>query len=332
MRALLLEKHSLIENNPLHLKEIDEPLLSEDEILIKVSACGICHTDLHIVEGELTGGKLPVVPGHQIVGRVAKLGKSVRKFSVGERVGIPWLYSTCKDCKFCRTQRENLCTNAKFTGFNVDGGFAEYVKVHEDFAYSIPQVFSDEHAAPLLCAGVIGYRSFRLSESAKGDVLGLFGFGASAHIVLQVAREMDIKVFVFSRSESHRKLAKELGAEWIGTLNDKPPELLDSAIIFAPAGELVPQALARLDRGGRLVLAGIHMSPVPQMEYRLLYHERSIKSAANSTREDIIEFLEIASRIGIKTEVQVFSLEEGNKALKMLKDGKINGAGVLRIS
>lgn len=331
MRALLLEKHSLIENNPLQLKEIDEPSLSEEELLVKITACGICHTDLHVVEGELEGGKLPVVPGHQIVGRVVKLGKNVRKIKLGDRVGIPWLNSTCGECKFCRTDRENLCKKATFTGYNVDGGFAEYIKIKDGFAYPIPSEFSDEHAAPLLCAGVIGYRSFRLTESKEGEVLGLFGFGASAHIVLQIARYRNVRVFVFSRSESHRKLAEKLGAEWTGTLNDNSPEFLDSAIIFAPAGELIPQALVRLDRGGRLVLAGIHMSPVPQMEYRLLYHERSIKSAANSTREDVIEFLEIASRIGIKTEVQVFSMEEGNKALKMLKNGKINGAGVLRI-
>lgn len=331
MRTLILEKHDVIENNPLKLKEISEPKISDEEVLIRVSACGICHTDLHVVEGELKGGKMPVVPGHQIIGSVVRAGKMVKKFEIGERVGIPWLNSTCGECKFCRSGRENLCAKAQFTGYNVDGGFAEYVKINEDFAYSIPSVFSDEHAAPLLCAGVIGYRSFRLTESKEGDILGLFGFGASAHIVLQIARHEDIRVFVFSRNENHRGLARKLGAEWTGTINDKTPELLDSAIIFAPAGELVPVALARLDRGGRLVLAGIYLSQIPGIEYSLLYHERCVVSTTNSTRQDIIEFLKVAGEIQVKTEIEVFSIEEANKALQMLKKGKINGAGVLRI-
>lgn len=331
MKALILKKSNLIENNPLKLKEIPEPRIASNELLVRVSVCGICHTDLHVVEGELPGRKVPVVPGHQIIGRVEAVGSKVKRFRAGARVGIPWLNSTCGECKFCKSNRENLCSNAKFTGYNIDGGFAEYVKIHENFAYSIPTEFTDENATPLLCAGVIGFRAFRLTESKKGDILGLFGFGASAHIVLQVAKYMGIKVFVFSRSENHRGLARDLGSDWTGTINDKIPEMLNSAIIFAPAGEIVPMALARLDRGGRLILAGIHMSPLPQMEYNLLYHERSIKSVANSTRQDVVDFLKIAIDIQVKTEVQIFSIDEGNKALQMLKEGRINGAGVLRI-
>lgn len=331
MKAIILEEHGSINDNPLKVAEMPVPELSENEILIKVSVCGICHTDLHVVEGDLKGGRMPVIPGHQIAGRVMKTGKGVSAFKVGDRAGIPWLNSACGRCRFCRSERENLCPEAKFTGYSVDGGYAEYVKVHQDFAYHLPESISDEHVAPLLCAGVIGYRAFRLSEVKKGDVLGLFGFGASAHIVLQVAKFSGQKVFVFSRSEDHRKLAEKLGADWTGQADSEPPELLNSAIIFAPRGDLVPKALKKLDRGGTLVLAGIHMSGIPEMEYNLLYHERCIKSVANSTRKDVIEFLDLAAKIPVKTEIEVFLLEEANRALQLLKNGKINGAGVLKI-
>ncbi len=331
MKALVLKKPERIEKNPLTLEDVPIPEIGANEILIKVSACGICHTDLHIIEGELTGGKLPVIPGHQITGKVVKVGKAVTGFREGDRVGIPWLYSTCGKCRFCRSEKENLCPEAGFTGYSVDGGYGEYVKISQDFAYPLPESIPDENVAPLLCGGVIGYRAFSLTGPREGDVLGLFGFGASAHIVIQVARFFKERVFVFTRSKKHQKIAEDLGAEWTGTADDKPPESLNAGIIFAPAGELIPKALERLDRGGVLVLAGIHMSPVPEMDYNLLYYERCIKSAANSTRRDVSEFLSLAGRIPVKTEIEVFPLEEANRALQLLKGGRLNMAGVLKI-
>lgn len=331
MKALILEKPGVINSNPLKPAEVLVPDLADNEILIKVSACGICHTDLHVIEGELRGGKLPVIPGHQIAGRVVKIAKGVTRFKEGDRAGIPWLYSTCGKCRFCISGRENLCLDAKFTGYSVDGGYAEYVKIHQDFAYTLPDSISDENIAPLLCAGVIGYRAFRLAETKEDGILGLFGFGASAHIVIQIAKFFKQRVFVFSRSQKHRELAENLGADWTGTAEEDLPELLNGAIIFAPAGEIVPKALKKLDRGGTLVLAGIHMSPIPDMDYNLLYFERALKSAANSTRKDVTEFLELASEISVKTEIEVFPLKEANSALRLLKSGKINMAGVLKI-
>jgi propanol-preferring alcohol dehydrogenase len=331
MRALILERHESISNNPLRTSEVPVPELKDDEILLRVSFCGICHTDLHVIEGELKEGKMPVIPGHQIVGRVVEIGRNVQRFRKGDRAGIPWLYFTCGKCRFCKGGQENLCPEAEFTGYTVDGGYAEYVKVPQNFAYSLPESISDEHVAPLLCAGVIGYRAYRLTGAKEGDVLGLFGFGASAHIVIQIAKYLKQRVFVFSRSKDHRRLAERLGADWTGGAEDKPPELLNSAIIFAPSGKLVYDALVKLDRGGTLVLAGIHMSPIPELNYNLLYYERCIKSAANSTRGDVNDLLGIAEKIPVKTEVNIFNLTEANRALKMLKEGKISGAGVLKI-
>ncbi|MEW6456821.1 MAG: zinc-dependent alcohol dehydrogenase family protein [Acidobacteriota bacterium] len=331
MRAAILKKQKPIEENPLEIVEISEPVPENREIRVKISYCGICHTDLHIVKGDLPLKKIPVIPGHQIIGIVDKMGNGVKKFKEGDRVGIPWLNSTCGRCYYCKNGMENLCDGAKFTGYHVDGGYSEYTVVSEDFAYKVPEEFVDIKTAPLFCAGVIGFRALRLSNVREGSILGLFGFGASAHIVIQVAKYLNCRVFVFSRSEKHRKMAEKLGAEWTGTINDKPPDSIESGIIFAPAGDIVIEALKILKKGGTLALAGIYMSPIPGIEYKLIYNERSIKSVANSTRQDVIDFLEIARKVPVHPEVQVFPLEQANHALTLLKHGKINGAGVLQI-
>ncbi len=331
MRGMVLERISEIESNPLKLLEIDIPEPSSDEVLIKISACGICHTDLHVIEGELPPKKIPLIPGHQIVGLVEKTGNDVKKLKKGDRVGVAWLYSSCGKCKYCLKGMENLCESPQFTGYTKDGGYAEYVVSKEDFTYKIPENFSDVDSAPLLCAGIIGYRSFKLSNVKKGENLGLYGFGASAHIVLQIAKFYECKVFVFSRSEKHKKLAEELGADWVGTSKDKPSEELDSVIIFAPVGELCISALKVLRKGGTVASAGIHMSPIPSFPYELLYNEKVIKSVANSTREDAIELLSLAPKIPIKTKVEVFPMEDANIVLQLLKKGDINGAGVLKV-
>lgn len=331
MRGMVLKKIDKIENNPLKLSEIDVPVPSSDEVLIRVSYCGICHTDLHVIEGELPPKKLPLIPGHQIVGVVEETGENVKELKKGDRVGVAWLHSSCGKCKYCLKGMENLCDSPEFTGYTVDGGYAEYTLSKEEFTYKIPENFSDADSAPLLCAGIIGYRSFRLSNVKEGENLGLYGFGASAHIVLQIAKFYGCKVFVFSRSEKHRKLAEELGADWVGTSKERPPEELDSAIIFAPVGELYIDALKILRKGGTVASAGIYMSFLPSFSYELLYNERIMRSVANSTRLDAIELLSLASKIPIKTTVEIFSLEEANKALQLLKKGDINGAGVLKV-
>jgi propanol-preferring alcohol dehydrogenase len=284
------------------------------------------------VEGDLALPRLPTIPGHQIVGRVDAIGAGVTRYQVGDRLGIPWLYWTCGRCCYCLAGKENLCENIRFTGLHVDGGFAEYTLVGESFAYPIPDIFSDVEAAPLLCAGIVGYRSLRLSRVQPGQRLGLYGFGASAHLIIQVARYWNCEVFVFTRSEHHRKLARTLGAAWAGGAEDDPGALMDSSIIFAPAGSLVPAALRILDKGGVLALGGIHMSPIPEMPYDLLWHERTIQSVANSTRQDAIDFLRVAAEVPVKTEIELFPLEQANEALLRLKRSKINGAAVLQVS
>lgn len=332
MKAMLLRQPRPIDDSPLERVELPRPVPGPHEVLLRVRACGICHTDLHTVEGDIPLPKLPVVPGHQIVGVVEEIGERVTRFRQGERIGVPWLYSTCGACDYCRRDRENLCDSARFTGYHVDGGYAEYTAVPEDFAYQLPERFSDRQAAPLLCAGVIGYRALRLSEIPRGGRLGLYGFGASAHIALQVALHWGCQVYVFTRSQEHRGLARQLGAAWAGGAAGEPPSRLDSAIIFAPAGSLVPEALRVLRKGGTLALAGIHMSPIPEMEYRLFYGERGVRSVANSTRLDALELLKLAAEIPIQAEIQVFPLEDANRALQLLKQGKIRGAGVLKVS
>jgi len=331
MRAMLLEKPRPADENPLRLAELPLPDPAPGELRVRVRACGVCHTDLHIVEGDLPLPKLPMVPGHQIVGTVDALGVGVNEFREGDRVGVPWLYSTCGECAYCHKGLENLCERARFTGFHADGGYAEAMVAPAAFAYTLPGSFSDLEAAPLLCAGVIGYRALKLSNLQPGERLGLYGFGASAHIVLQIARHWKCEVCVFTRAESHRQLARQLGAVWTGAAGERPPAPLDAAIIFAPAGKLVPDALRALRKGSTLALAGITMSPLPEMGYQLLYQERILRSVANSTREDARSLLRLAAEIPVRTEIEAFQLPEANHALQNLKSSRIHGAGVLVI-
>jgi propanol-preferring alcohol dehydrogenase len=332
MKAMILEKQASIFENPLRWADLPEPEPGPGEVRVRIEYCGICHTDLHEIEGELEMPKLPVTPGHQIVGVVDRLGEGVTRFQEGDRVGIAWLYSTCGDCVYCLAGKENLCEGARFTGYHMDGGFAQFTVVGEGFAYPIPEGFSDREAAPLLCAGIVGYRALRLSEIEPGERLGLYGFGASAHVSIQVARHWDCEVYVFSRGKEHRDLAEKLGACWTGLSGDEPPEKLDSAVIYAPAGPMVLDALKCLRKGGTLALAGIYMTPIPEMDYNTyLYHERTVRSVANSTRRDGEELLRYAAEIPIHTETQLFRLEEANRALQLLKERTINGAGVLEI-
>lgn len=332
MRAQILKHVAPIENSPLELQDVPIPHPGDEELLVKVSVCGVCHTELDEIEGRLPA-KLPVIPGHQIIGKVVGLGNRATRFRVGDRVGIAWIYSACGKCRFCLQGNENLCADFKGTGCHVDGGYAEYCVVSEKFAYPVPVIFSDVQAAPLLCAGAIGYRDLRLSNIRPGQILGLFGFGASAHIVIQIARHMGYRVYVFTRGVEHRYLAQKLGADWTGDLEDKPPQKLNCAIDFTPIGETVPLALDVLEKGGRLVVAVIRKrNPIPPMDYaRLLWDEKEIKSVANITRKDAEEFLPLAAKIPIIPEVQEFKLEQANEALQMLKQVKINGAAVLRI-
>lgn len=333
MKAMVLSDQSSINNKPLEYKDIPDPTPQDDQVLIKIKACGICHTDLHEVEGDLPLVKSPVIIGHQLVGIVEQVGKNVKKFKGGERVGVPWVYKTCGRCSFCRRGNENLCESALFTGYHVDGGYAEMMVSAEDFTYRIPENFSDEDATPLLCAGIIGYRALRLSDLKKGERLGLFGFGASAHMVIQVAKHWHCEVFVFTRSEAHRRLAKKLGASWAGGSEDEPPAKLDRAISFAPVGKVVLAALHHLRKGGTLSINAIYLDKIPEMDYNEhIYHEKTVRSVASSTRQDAEEFLTIAGEIPIQSEIEIFPLKEANKALQLLKESRINGAGVLKIS
>ncbi len=332
MKAMILEKISAIEKKTLKMVDLPVPAPGPREILVKVSVCGLCHTELDEIEGRIQPN-LPVVPGHQIVGSVERLGGGVTKFKIGDRVGIAWIHSACGRCSFCLHGNENLCSEFKATGCHVHGGYAQYTVASDDFAYPIPERFSDSEAAPLLCAGAIGYRDLRLSNIKKGQRLGLFGFGASAHIVIQIAKYWGCETFVFTRSEEHRHLAKKLGASWTGRPEDEPPKRLHSIIDFTPVGETVPRALGVLEKGGRLVIAVIRKrNPIPPLDYgQLLWDERDIKSVANITRKDALEFLPLAAEIPILPEVQEYRLEEANQALILLKEGKIQGAGVLRM-
>lgn len=334
MKACVLRSIAPIETNPLELTDVATPQPDGDQVLIKVSVCGVCRTDLHVIEGELPERHLPIIPGHQIIGRIEQLGANVTRFKVGDRVGVPWLHQTCGQCEFCRDEKENLCENASFTGHKVNGGYAEYTVAPADFVYPIPKAFSDIEAAPLLCAGIIGFRSLRLSGIAgpsPGRRLGLYGFGAAAHVAIQVARHWGVEVYAFTRDQRHQDLALELGAVWAGFSDDQPPAKLDSAIIFAPAGELVISALKVLKKGGCLALGGIHMSQIPPLDYQLLYHERIVRSVANNTRRDGEDFLKVAAEIPIKTQTQVFDLMETNSALNALKHDAVRGAAVVKI-
>ncbi|HLF25764.1 MAG TPA: zinc-dependent alcohol dehydrogenase family protein [Anaerolineae bacterium] len=320
-----------LDRQPLMPVERAVPDPGAGEIRIRVHACGVCHTDLHIVEGDIPLPKLPIVPGHQIVGVVDTCGPDAERFRAGERVGVPWLYSTDGTCEYCRTGRENLCETARFTGYHVDGGFAEYVVAPEAFAYPLPEGFDELQAAPLLCAGVIGYRALRLSEIEPGQRLGLYGFGASAHIAIQVARYWGCEVYVFTRSEAHRRHATALGAAWTGRAEDTPPARLHSSIIFAPAGSLIPAALRVLRSGGTLALAGITMSPIPPLPYELIYHERTLRSVANATRRDAEELLSLAAKIPIHTDVEALPLAQVNEALRRVKHSETQGAVVVQV-
>jgi propanol-preferring alcohol dehydrogenase len=331
MKACLLRTAAAIETNPLALVDLPAPQPTRREVLVRVSHCGVCRTDLHVIEGELTPRKSPVIPGHQVVGMVAELGADTVKFRVGSRVGVAWLHHTDGTCEYCRSGAENLCDNPSFTGYSVDGGYAQYIVAPEDFVYAIPEGFPNEQAAPLLCAGIIGFRSLRLSGIQPGGKLGFYGFGAAAHLAIQVALHWNVEVYALTRDARHQKLALDLGAKWAGGTFAEPPTKLDAAIVFAPAGEIVPAALQALRKGGALVLGGIHMSPIPSFDYNLLYQERLIRSVANNTRQDGEDFLRIAAEIPVRTHVRLFSLEEANRALYALKNDAISGAAVLRI-
>ncbi len=332
MKACVLYQTGKIENHPLVLADVPVPEPADDQLLVRVSACGVCRTDLHVIEAELPQRKMPVVPGHQVVGVVKKVGRAVTQFRPGDRAGIAWLHCTCGKCEYCRSGRENLCESADFTGYTVDGGYAEYALAAEQFTYRIPDGFPDQQAAPLLCAGIIGFRSLRLSGIQRGGRLGFYGFGSAAHVAIQVARYWDVKVYAATRDERHQKLAMELGAEWTGGTLAEPPVKLDAAIIFAPAGEIIPAALKALKKGGTLALAGIYMSPTPPIDYNLLYHERVIRSVANNTRQDGDDFLRIAAEIPIRTQVEIYPMSDANRALDSLKNDAIRGSAVLQVN
>jgi alcohol dehydrogenase, propanol-preferring len=325
MRAMLFEKAG----EPLRSKEVPRPEAGAGQVLIRVRACAVCRTDLHIVDGELSQPKLPLIPGHEIIGSVAEKGEGVERFNVGDRVGVPWLGWTCGYCAFCLSGRENLCDRARFTGYTLDGGYADYTVADQRFCFPIPDFYSDTEAAPLMCAGLIGYRS--LLKAGEGRRLGIYGLGAAAHIIAQVAKYQNREIYAFSRpgDEEAKKFALGFAAVWAGSSSELPPVKLDAAIIFAPVGELVPQALRVVEKGGTVVCGGIHMSDIPSFPYSVLWQERSICSVANLTRRDAEEFLPLAPRVPVRAKVQTFPLEEANQALARLRSGQINGAAVL---
>ncbi len=332
MRAMQLRHHAPAEEHPLEWVELPTPTPGAGEVRIRVSVCGVCHTDLHTVEGDIRPPRLPIIPGHQVVGVIDAVGPDVPSSWLGQRVGMPWLYRTCGQCEFCRRGEENLCPNAQFTGFHVDGGYAEAMIAPVDFVLPMPESIPDEQAAPLLCAGIIGYRSLRKADLQPGERLGLVGFGASAHLAIQVARHWGCEVFVFTRSGEHRRHALELGAAWVGGAEDEPPALLDRAVIFAPAGGLVPLILKKLRPGGTLAINAIYMSDIPTMPYSLIYGERTLRSVANATYQDGVEFLKLAAEIPVRSTVRLYDLEEANQALVDMKHSRFNGEAVLRVA
>jgi propanol-preferring alcohol dehydrogenase len=331
MKAMVLYRQGPIESEPLVYTDVHELELHKGEVLLKVICCGVCRTDLHIVEGELPPMKLPLILGHQVVAVVNELGEGVKGVNRGDRVGVAWLYWSCGKCRYCKRGLENLCDNALFTGYSVDGGYTEYMVAKGDFVYPIPQDYDDLHAAPLLCGGAIGYRALKLTgllERGEG-YLGLFGFGSSAHMITQVALKKGLDIYVFTRGKERQEHALFLGVKWAGELTDEAPVKLDAAIIFAPAGWVMVEALKKLEKGGRVVLAGIYMTPVEKLDYNLLWLEREIKSVANVTSTDIREFLTEASKAHVKPDITTYSLKDANKALQDLKQGKIKGSAVL---
>ncbi len=328
MRAMVLER----QHEPLRRREMDRPDAGEGEVLLRVLACGVCRTDLHIVDGELPDPKLPLIPGHQIVGEVISVGAGSERFEPGDRVGVPWLGWTCGECAFCVSGRENLCDRASFTGYEIDGGYADYATADARFCFPIPEGFPNLQAAPLLCAGLIGYRS--LARAGDAERLWLYGFGAAAHIIAQVAVHQGRRVFAFTREgdTEGQRFARDLGAEWAGASDQLPPEKLDAAIIFAPVGSLVPQALRAVEKGGTVVCAGIHMSEIPAFPYEILWGERVVRSVANLTRADGEEFMRLAPSHGVRTEVQEYALVDANRALDDLRSGRVRGSAVLAIA
>jgi alcohol dehydrogenase, propanol-preferring len=332
MKTMILERNAPIESSPLRLTDVSTPDPRPGEVRVRVRCCAICRTDLHVIEGELPPRKQPVIPGHQIVGVVDALGLNCGRLRIGQRVGVAWLRHTCGSCGFCRTEHENLCESQLFTGYHADGGYAEYAVAPEDFVYEIPDVFDDTQAAPLLCAGIIGYRALRRSAVPDGGILALYGFGSSAHVVLQIAMHRGCQVYVVTRGASHRELARQMGAKWVGEDAAEMPVKPDSAIIFAPAGELVPPALASLKKGGTLALAGIYMTDVPTMDYEHhLFYEKNVCSVTANTRDDGRALLAEAAGIPIRPHVTTYPLDQANRALQDLKADRINGSGVLVI-
>lgn len=328
MKAMVLENP----RTTLELQEVPKPEPSESQVLIKVETCGVCRTDLHIVDGELTEPNLPLIPGHQIVGSIQQTGANVTAFSIGDKVGVPWLGKTCGKCEFCTHDQENLCDNAQFTGYDNNGGFAEFAVADARFCFPIPENYPAEQAAPLLCAGLIGYRSLRKAGNAQN--LGFYGFGSAAHILTQVACHQNKKVYAFTRPDDKKgqRFATQMGTVWAGGSETPPPKKLDAAIIFAPVGSLVPQALKAIKKGGKVICAGIHMSDIPSFPYHDLWQERSIESVANLTRQDGIEFMQLAPQIPVKSNVTTYPLEEANKALEDLRAGNFEGSAVLSIN
>jgi propanol-preferring alcohol dehydrogenase len=327
---MLLRRPAAVADRPLRMEDVADPAPGPGEILVQVRACGICRTDLHVVEGELPMLRTPIVPGHQVVGRVAARGEGATRFRDGDRVGIAWLRHTCGRCLYCATDRENLCERAEFTGWHADGGYAELAVVDEDYAYAIPSAFDDVEAAPLLCAGIIGYRALRVAAVRPGGRLGMYGFGSSAHVTIQIARGRNMEVYVCTREPGHRELALSLGAAWAGDLHEPMPHCTEGTILFAPAGELVPVALRNLARGGTLALAGIYMTPIPALDYESdLFYERGVRSVTANTRADGADFLVEAARVPVRLATMEFPLEVANQALELLKEGAISGSGVL---
>jgi alcohol dehydrogenase, propanol-preferring len=332
MKAMVLDRIAPIERAPLRWADLPLPVPGPGEVRIKVLCCAICRTDLHVIEGELPRQRLPIVPGHQVVGVVDAVGPDCRRLAVGRRVGVAWLRHTCGQCRFCRAGRENLCESSRYTGYHADGGYAEYTVVAEDFAYEIPEGFSDVEAAPLLCAGIIGYRALGRSQLPPGGKLALYGFGSSAHVVMQIARHRGSEVYVVTRGQRHQELARAMGAAWVGEDATEMPVKVDSAILFAPAGELVAPALAALEKGGTLALAGIYMTPLPAMNYENhLFFERDLRSVTSNTRKDGRDLLAEAAAIPIRPRTQVYPLSEANRALGDLKADRISGTGVLAV-
>lgn len=332
MQAMQLLKPAPVEGFPLISTNLNMPRTDSGQLLLRVLACGVCHTDLHIAEGELTAPALPLTLGHQVVAEIEAAGEALTGFSIGQRVGVPWMHTTCGQCEYCQRGEENLCAKARFTGLQVNGGFAEFLLADPQFVLPLPATMSDLQAAPMLCAGIIGYRALRQAELHPGERLGLFGFGASAHLAIQLARYWGCEVYVFTRSDPHRRHAESLGAAWTGSAEDRPPKLLDRAVSFAPSGALVPLALKKLRAGGTLAINAVHSSPIPQLPYALIYGERTLRSVTNATRQDGLEFLQLAAEIPLPASVTEYPLEDANEALLDVKNSSLNGQAVLRVA